>query len=59
MGSRFPDIAGILFLDAVVSRLHGVLKLVRFIVWLAAAIVEARRLRSATEQVLGPLRRQP
>ncbi len=52
-----PIITGILFLDGVLSRLDGVLMLGMFVAWLGAATVEARRQRSAAEQVLGLPRR--
>ncbi len=52
-----PIITGLLFLDGVLSRVDGVLMLGMFIAWLAASIVDARRQRSAADQVLGLPRR--
>lgn len=48
-----PVITGVLFLDGVLSRVDGVLLLALFAAWLTAAVVEARRQRSAAEAVLG------
>lgn len=48
-----PVVTGALLLDGELSRLDGGLLLGGFAVWLAATIVEARRQRSAAEQVLG------
>jgi cation:H+ antiporter len=51
-----PVITGVLFLDGVLSRFDGLLLLSLFISWLVAAIIEARKQRSATEGVLGERR---
>jgi cation:H+ antiporter len=48
-----PIITGILMLDGRLSRVDGLLMLGLFFAWLTAAIVEARRQRSAAEEVLG------
>ena len=48
-----PIITGVLFLDGELSRLDGFLMLGMFFAWLVAAIVEARKQRSAAEEVLG------
>lgn len=48
-----PVITGILFLDGVLSRIDGFLLLVMFFAWLLAVVIEARRQRSAAEEVLG------
>lgn len=48
-----PVITGVLFLDGVLSRIDGLLLLALFAAWLTAAVVEARRQRSAAEAVLG------
>ncbi|MDP2030806.1 MAG: hypothetical protein Q8K12_14305 [Thiobacillus sp.] len=48
-----PVITGVLFLDGTLSRLDGMLMLGMFIVWLLTAIIEARKQRSATHEVLG------
>lgn len=47
-----PLITGALFLDGELSRLDGLLMLSLFIVWLSAAVIEARKQRSATERRL-------
>lgn len=51
-----PVITGVLFLDGVLSRIDGLLLLGMFLLWLVAAIIEARRQRSAAEEVLGESR---
>ncbi|MDA8250160.1 MAG: sodium:calcium antiporter [Rhodospirillales bacterium] len=51
-----PVVTGLLFLDGELSRLDGFLMLGMFLVWLAAAAIEARAQRSAAEQVLGERR---
>ena len=51
-----PIITGVLFLDGELSRFDGVLMLSLFFAWLAAAIIEARKQRSAAELVLGERR---
>lgn len=48
-----PVITGVLFLDGVLSRIDGILMLGMFITWLLATVVEARKQRSASEEVLG------
>lgn len=48
-----PIITGVLFLDAELSRLDGCLMLGMFFAWLVAAIIEARKQRSAANEVLG------
>lgn len=48
-----PVITGVLFLDGVLSRLDGLLLLSLFFSWLVAAVIEARKQRSAAEEVLG------
>lgn len=47
-----PILTGILFLDGTLSRLDGLLLLAIFICWLVAAIAEARKQRSAADEVL-------
>ncbi|MGZ8927010.1 MAG: sodium:calcium antiporter [Methylobacter sp.] len=47
-----PLITGALFLDGELSRLDGLLMLSLFLVWLSAAVIEARKQRSATERRL-------
>lgn len=51
-----PIITGVLFLDGELSRFDGFLMLSMFFAWLMAAIVEARKQRSAAEEVLGERR---
>ena len=51
-----PVVTGLLFLDGELSRLDGFLMLGMFLVWLAAAAIEARKQRSAAERVLGERR---
>lgn len=48
-----PIMTGLLFLDGELSRSNGILMLCLFIAWLAAAVIEAKRQRSFTEEVLG------
>jgi cation:H+ antiporter len=48
-----PVITGVLFLDGELSRFDGLLMLGMFIVWLGAAVIEARKQRSAADEVLG------
>ncbi len=52
-----PFFTGILFLDGVLSRIDGVLLLALFLAWLAATLNEARKQRSAADEVLGEHRR--
>jgi cation:H+ antiporter len=47
-----PIITGILVLDGVLSRFDGILMLGMFLVWLVAAVIEARKQRSAADKVL-------
>lgn len=51
-----PVITGVLFLDGVLSRFDGFLMLGMFLAWLVAAIIDARKQRSAAEDVLGEFR---
>lgn len=51
-----PIMTGVLFLDGELSRVDGVLMLCGFFAWLVTTIVEARRQRSAAQQVLGAQR---
>ncbi len=48
-----PIITGVLFLDGELSRPDGLLMLGMFLAWLVAAVIEARKQRHATEQVMG------
>jgi cation:H+ antiporter len=48
-----PVITGVLLLDGVLSRVDGLLLLGMFLSWLVAAIIDARKQRSATERILG------
>jgi cation:H+ antiporter len=52
-----PFLTAILVFDGEISRIDGAIMLVIFFAWLAAAVLEARRQRSAAEQVLGEKRR--
>lgn len=52
-----PVITGVLLLDGELSRLDGLMMLSLFLVWLVAAILEARKQRSAAEEILGERRR--
>lgn len=52
-----PVITSVLLLDGELSRFDGVLMLAMFVVWILAAIIEARKQRSAAEEVLGEQRR--
>jgi cation:H+ antiporter len=47
-----PVITGILILDGVLSRVDGIIMLSMFFIWLVMAIIEARKQRSAAEEVL-------
>jgi cation:H+ antiporter len=51
-----PIITGVLCLDGEISRVDGILMLCAFVAWLAATVIEARRQRSAAEEVLGAQR---
>lgn len=46
-----PVVTGMLFLDGELSRLDGFLMLAMFLAWLGAAVMEARKQRSAAEKV--------
>jgi len=48
-----PAVTGVLFLDGVLSRIDGALMLCMFTAWLVAAVFEAKKQRSATNEVLG------
>jgi cation:H+ antiporter len=48
-----PVATAVLFIDGELSRIDGLLLLAVFVAWLAAVVREARRERSAVEQVLG------
>lgn len=48
-----PVMTGVLFLDGTLSRIEGVLLLGMFCTWLIAVIIEARKQRSAADEVLG------
>jgi len=52
-----PVVTGVLLLDGVLSRTDGLLMLGMFLAWLVAAVIEARKQRSAAEEVLGEHRR--
>ncbi len=56
MAMLAPCLLAVLAFDGVLSRLDGVVLLVVFSTWLGATILEARRQRSAAEQVLGTAR---
>jgi cation:H+ antiporter len=51
-----PIITGVLCLDGEISRVDGILMLCAFLAWLVATVIEARRQRSAVEEVLGAQR---
>lgn len=51
-----PVVTGVLFLDGELSRIDGLLMLSMFLVWLVSAVVEARKQRSAAEEVMGERR---
>ena len=48
-----PIVTGVLLLDGVLSRIDGALMLCMFIAWLIASVIEARRQRNATNEVIG------
>ena len=48
-----PIITALMFLDGTISRLDGVIMLSVFFIWLGATIIEARKQRSAADEVLG------
>ncbi|MFZ5863722.1 MAG: sodium:calcium antiporter [Nitrospirota bacterium] len=51
-----PVITAVLFFDGELSRFDGFIMLGVFLAWLAAAVIEARKQRSAAEAVLGERR---
>lgn len=51
-----PVITGVLCLDGELSRVDGILMLCAFLAWLVATIIEARKQRSAAEEVMGARR---
>lgn len=53
VGLLIPPITGVLFLDGELSRLDGWLMLGMFFAWLVATIIEARKQRSAADEILG------
>lgn len=54
-----PVLTGILAFDGVLSRLDAAILLAAFLIWLTGTVLEARRQRSAAEQVLGAHRLAP
>jgi cation:H+ antiporter len=48
-----PVITGVLCLDGELSRFDGILMLSLFLAWLVAAVIEARKQRTAAVEVLG------
>lgn len=48
-----PVITGVLLLDGVLSRFDGFVMMSMFLAWLVATIIEARKQRSAADEVLG------
>lgn len=48
-----PIVTGVLFLDGELSRFDGLVMLGMFLAWLVATVIEARKQRSAAEEVLG------
>jgi len=48
-----PVVTGVLLLDGKLSRIDGFLMLGTFIVWLIAAVIEARKQQSAADDVFG------
>jgi cation:H+ antiporter len=48
-----PIVTGVLLLDGQLSRVDGALMLGAFFAWLIATIIEARKQRSAAEEILG------
>jgi cation:H+ antiporter len=45
----------VLLLDGQLSRVDGILMMCVFFAWLIATIIEARRQRSAVEEILHPI----
>ncbi len=54
-----PVLTGILAFDGMLSRLDAAILLAAFLIWLTGTVLEARRQRSAAEQVLGAHRLAP
>jgi len=54
-----PVLTGILAFDGTLSRLDAAILLAAFLIWLTGTVLEARRQRSAAEQVLGAHRLVP
>jgi cation:H+ antiporter len=52
-----PVITGVLLLDGLLSRIDGLLMMGLFVTWLVAAVIEARKQRSAAEEILGEHRK--
>ncbi len=52
-----PILTGVLFLDGVLSRADGLLLLGMFCAWIVAAVLDARKQRSAAQNLLGEPRR--
>lgn len=48
-----PVVTSVLILDGALSRFDGILLLSMFLIWLLAAIIEARKQRSASDKILG------
>ncbi len=48
-----PVVTGVLVLDSELSRVDGLIMLTMFIVWLVMVIIEVRKQRSATSDVIG------
>lgn len=53
MALLVPVITGVLLLDGKLSRVDGFLMLGTFVVWLIAAVIEARKQQSAADDVFG------
>jgi cation:H+ antiporter len=53
MAMLVPIITGVLCFDGVVSRIDGFVMLGAFMVWLVVTAIEARKQRSATDEVIG------
>lgn len=48
-----PIVTGLLFLDGQLSRVDGFILIGGFVAWLTATVIEARKQRSAADEVLG------
>ncbi len=48
-----PIVTALMFLDGVLSRIDGFIMLCVFLGWIGATVVEVRKQRSATDEVLG------